>query len=119
VFIVEDEEALREVYSGFLPLNGFDVVGEASDGHDAVLQVGALARRPDVILMDHRMPHKSGIEASKEILARDPGVSIVFVTADMSVERQARDVGAKAVLVKPFAMDELAQALRQVTAAAK
>ncbi len=95
-------------------MNGFDVVGEAQDGQDAVAQLDSLTLRPDVILMDHRMPRKSGIEASREILAKDPEMVILFVTADGSVADQAREAGAKAVLVKPFAMAELAGALRKV-----
>lgn len=114
VFIVEDEEALREVYEGYLPLEGFEVVGTASDGQAAVRQVGALEKRPDVVLMDHRMPRKSGLEASKELVAADPELVILFVTADMGVETEARQAGAKMVLVKPFPMEELAAALRAV-----
>lgn len=117
VFIVEDEEALREVYEGYLPMNGFQVVGAAGDGEDAVTQLGALERRPDVVLMDHRMPKKSGLEASKELVARDPELAILFVTADMGVEQEARDAGARMVLVKPFPMEALASALRKVAGA--
>ena len=107
VFIVDDEAALREIYSDFLPIRGYSIVGLAENGEDAVRAITSLEQRPDLIVMDHRMPRKSGVDATRELLDKDPHLAILFVTADAKVGKEAVAAGARGVLVKPFAMDDL------------
>lgn len=61
--------------------------------------------KPDIIIMDYRMPLKDGLEATRELLKLNPDFKIVFASADVSVKREAVAVGAKAFIEKPFRMD--------------
>ena len=119
VFIVDDEAALREIYSDFLPIRGYSIVGLAENGEDAVRAISSMERRPDLIVMDHRMPRKSGVEATRALLGKDPHMAIRFVTADAKVGKEAVAAGARGVLVKPFAMDELFTAVSSALGPAK
>ena len=67
IFIVEDDHSLRLLYEKALKLNGYNVVGSAKDGEEAINMYNRFSTKPDIILMDHRMPIKNGIEATKEI----------------------------------------------------
>ncbi len=94
----------------------FDVVGEASDGEDAVAKVEAL--NPDVVLMDLRMPGVDGVEATKRIRARHPGVQVLVLTTydtDDDIVR-AVEAGAVGYLLKDSPREEL---FRGVHAAAR
>ena len=107
IMIVDDEEVLHILYSKLLEHKGHQVVASAYNGEEAVTTYRGMERRPDVVLMDHRMPVKNGLEAMEEILALDGGARIVFLTADTSVAEQAMRMGAVDVLLKPFRMDVL------------
>jgi len=63
--------------------------------------------KPKVILMDQRMPEKTGLEASEEILDLDRNVKIIFVSADSSIKEEALSIGAFSFWVKPFILDQL------------
>ena len=89
-----------------LEQEGMHVVGEAVNGAEAVSATCELA--PDVVLMDHRMPGVSGIEATRRIKASDPYVQVIILTIydDASLLEGAEDAGAYCYLVKgcPFAL---------------
>jgi FixJ family two-component response regulator len=63
--------------------------------------------KPKVILMDNRMPIKSGIEASKEILLIDKNIKIIFISADITIKEEALSIGAFGFWDKPFLIDSL------------
>ncbi|MDO4443682.1 MAG: response regulator transcription factor [Slackia sp.] len=117
VAIADDQDLVRKGFRLILSsFPGIDVVGEAVDGVDAV----ALARRmrPDVMLMDIRMPRKNGIEATR-LLAEDPdtaGVAVLILTTFDIDEYvyEALAVGASGFLLKDVEPDELARAVRVV-----
>lgn len=111
VFIVEDEGDLLDLYVETLKLDGHDVVGFARNGDEAVRNFKTLPRRPDIIIMDHRMPVKNGIDASKEILRIDPSASIIFASADLAVEPEALEAGAVKFMKKPFDLAALLDSL--------
>jgi len=83
------------------------VAGIAEDGEEAVIMFKAFLEKPKVILMDHRMPEKTGLEASEEILNIDKKVKIIFVSADISIREEALSIGAFSFWVKPFSLDQL------------
>lgn len=86
VLLVDDNEDVHLMLRTKLEMTNVDIIGEATDGRDAVGQVQRLA--PDVVVMDLRMPGMDGIEATRAIKARWPGVRVVgctsFPTDDLS-----------------------------------
>ena len=108
VLIVDDVEFVRKTLSSILTQEGYQVVGEASDGLEAVAQYNKLL--PDIVTMDVVMPNLSGIEAAKRILKDHKDARIVIISA-MGQEHlimEAINVGARDYILKPFtAMDVL------------
>lgn len=117
VMIVDDELFIVELYRDILQLRGYKVVGTAFDGEEAVKRYGSIPEKPDVIIMDHRMPVMNGVEATKEIIRNNPTQKIIFVSADVLIEKDARDAGAAEFLPKPFRMDDLIEKMERVSAA--
>lgn len=109
VLICDDAKFARAMLGQILVAGGFTVIGEAGDGNEAVEKTRAL--KPDLVTMDIVMPHKSGIEAVREILAESPATRIMMCTA-MGQEKlfgEALKAGAKACLVKPWSPAKVLQ----------
>jgi DNA-binding NarL/FixJ family response regulator len=100
VVLVDDDVSVRRVLAPELQRLGIDVVGEAGDGLEAIDVVREL--KPDVVLMDVRMPGMGGIEATREIKQLMPTTQVVFVTVydEPHPTRSAQEVGAYAYLLK-------------------
>ena len=96
-----------------LDFYGFSIAGIAEDGEEAVLMFKSFSDKPKVILMDNRMPKKSGIEASKEILQIDNEVKIIFISADISIKEEALFIGAFSFWDKPFKIDNLIDEIKK------
>ena len=110
VLVAEDETIIRMDLVALLERAGHDVIGEARDGGEAV---GLAERvRPDLVVMDVKMPHLDGIEAARRILAMRP-VPIVMLTAYASQDLvdRAAEVGVFGYLVKPFREQDLLPAI--------
>ncbi|HTY91019.1 MAG TPA: response regulator transcription factor [Methanocella sp.] len=112
VAIVDDEPDLQRLYKLALASRGYDVAFIANDGTDAVEK--NLAGPADIIIMDHRMPTKNGIEATREILSEFPNTGIIFVSADEAVEKEAKEAGAKRFLKKPISLKDLIKNIEDV-----
>jgi two-component system, response regulator PdtaR len=110
VLVVEDEALIRMDLAEMLTEEGYVVAGEAGDGEQAL----ELARRlhPDLVIMDIKMPKMDGITAATSIV-EERIAPVVMLTAFSQREliEQARDAGAMAYLVKPFARHELVPAI--------
>jgi len=110
ILVVEDEALIRLDLTEMLTEEGYVVAGEAGDGEQAV----ALARelRPDLVIMDVKMPKVDGIAAAGSIL-EERIAPVVMLTAfsQRDLIEAARDAGAMAYLVKPFARHELVPAI--------
>jgi two-component system chemotaxis response regulator CheY len=115
VLIVDDELFIVELYRDILQLRGYRISGTAFDGEEALRKYDLSNDKPDVILMDHRMPVMNGVEATREIIRMNPSQKIIFVSADVMVEKEARDAGAIEFLSKPFRMDELIEKMNRVS----
>jgi AmiR/NasT family two-component response regulator len=115
VLVAEDETIIRLDLVSLLGRYGFEVCGEARDGIEAVEQ--ARLTRPDVIVLDVKMPRLDGIEAARRILAERP-VPIVLLTAfsDKSLVGRAIDAGIFGYLAKPFRETDLIPAIRTAVA---
>ena len=70
--------------------------------------------KPDIILMDHRMPHKDGIETTKEIIKMNQSSKIIFASAEHSVKQEALSIGAYCFLEKPFPLQALINEIRKL-----
>jgi DNA-binding NarL/FixJ family response regulator len=100
VLLVDDDEFHREALRDLLETLGFDVVGEASEGSQAV--AAAIEFRPHVVLMDLRMPGVGGIESTQMIKSRNPSVQVIILTAydDFGLRIAAEEAGAYCYLPK-------------------
>lgn len=115
VLIVDDSADFREALKDFLDAEGsVEVVGEAADGFDAVKKVESL--RPDVVLLDLRMPHVDGLSALQEIkeIAPQTKVLVLSVLDERECVREAFNLGASGYLVKDFNEFELPTIVQQV-----
>jgi two-component system, response regulator PdtaR len=110
VVIAEDEALIRMDLAEMLQEEGYDVVGQASDGERAVLL--AEEHRPDLVILDVKMPRLDGIAAAERIAGQRlaPVVMLTAFSQRELVER-ARDAGAMAYLVKPFSKSDLLPAI--------
>jgi len=115
VLIVDDELFIVELYRDILQLRGYRISGTAFDGEEALRKYHSSQEKPDVILMDHRMPVMNGVEATREIMRMNPRQKIIFVSADVMIEKEARDAGAVEFLSKPFRMDELIEKMNRIS----
>jgi len=114
VLIAEDEALIRLDLREMLQEEGFDVVGEAGDGEQAV----ALAREltPDLVICDVKMPKMDGIAAAAQITdARIAPVVMLTAFSQRDLIERARDAGAMAYLVKPFQKRDLLPAIEMAT----
>jgi CheY-like chemotaxis protein len=98
VLLVDDNVAMRRVLRGLLEDEDLPVVGEASDGRTALRMVETL--KPNVVLMDQRMPVMDGATAVRELRASHPKVQIVMHSLMEGLEEELRDAGVFAVVPK-------------------
>jgi NarL family two-component system response regulator LiaR len=113
ILIVDDHAVVREGLRTFLELqDGLQVVGEAADGEQAIVEAEALA--PDVILMDLVMPRLDGVGAMRELRIRAPAARVIVLTSFLDDERllPAIRAGAAGYLLKDVEPSELARAVR-------
>lgn len=112
LMLADDHQMLREGLRRSMEDSGFDVVGEARDGVEAVRLAESL--EPDVILMDVSMPNCDGVEACRQVKASGSASRIVMLTmhVDKEVLTNAIRAGATGYLIKDCSTDEIAQAVR-------
>ncbi len=116
VLIVDDAVFMRDMIKDIFSGGDFEIVGEAVHGVEAVDKYKEL--KPDLVTMDIVMPFKSGIEATKEILAFDDKATIIMCSAlgQESLVMEALDAGAKNFIVKPFKADDVLAVVKKVQA---
>jgi DNA-binding NarL/FixJ family response regulator len=117
VLIADDQALIREGLETLLGLSpGIEVVGTARDGDEAVRLVAE--RRPDVVLMDLRMPRRDGVEATRQIAAEHPATRVVVPTtyADDDSIFGALEAGAMGYLTKDAGAQQIQAAIRTVAA---
>jgi response regulator NasT len=110
VLVAEDEALIRLDLAEMLKEEGYEVVGQAGDGQEAVELAEAL--KPDLVIMDVKMPRRDGIDAASEIATKRIAPIVVLTAfSQRDLVERARDAGAMAYLVKPFSITDLIPAI--------
>ena len=115
IVVADDHPVFRfGVRNMLLNEPGFEVVGEANDGDDAITQT--LELEPDILLLDVAMPRLPGLEAMRAIMAKSPRVKIVLLTSTISTQQiiEALQIGARGIVLKDSVASDLSQSLRAV-----
>jgi DNA-binding NarL/FixJ family response regulator len=114
--IIDDHEALREGLVALLGANGLEVVGEAGNVAAALDLVDHAD--PDVAIVDIRLPDGSGIDLTRELLARRPALGVVLYTGDSDADLlyEGLDSGARGYVLKAGSMEELVGAIERIAA---
>jgi DNA-binding NarL/FixJ family response regulator len=114
IVIADDHPAMLTAVGDVLAKHGFDVVGRAPDGQQALAAIAEA--QPAVALIDVRMPRLSGIELAKRLATAAPGTAIVFYTAfgDRALLSEALDVGARGFVLKEAPLADLVRAVQLV-----
>jgi two-component system chemotaxis response regulator CheY len=116
VLVVDDAAFMRKVVSDALVGGGHEVIGEASNGVEAIARYQELS--PELTTLDITMPEKDGLAALKEIMAIDPAARVIMCSA-MGQESKVMEsikAGAKDFVVKPFKADRVLDAVRKALA---
>src|SRR2546430_6819379 len=110
ILVVDDEAPVREVLNEYFSSQGY-TVDEASNGNDAIGMIGR--HRPDLVLLDVRMPGIDGVEVLRRIRKLDDALTIIMVTAneDITLARETLKLGAFDYVAKPFDYDYLDRAV--------
>jgi NarL family two-component system response regulator LiaR len=117
VMLVDDHPMVRDGLATFLAVHDdLELVGKASDGEEAVRVFEET--RPDVILMDLKMPRLDGVRATRALIERAPQACVIALTSfeDEDLVQQALEAGASGYLLKTIAADDLADAIRRAHA---
>ena len=114
VLIADDASFMRQMIREIIEPEGFEIVGEAVDGIEAVELYQST--QPDLVTMDIVMPRRSGIDAVKGILEVDPDASVVMCSAlgQESLVMEALQAGAKDFIVKPFKPDAVIETINKI-----
>lgn len=114
ILLVDDAAFMRMMLKDTLTKNGYTDLYEAVDGADAVEKFSEI--QPDLVIMDITMPNKDGLEALKEIRAKDGNANIVMCSAmgQESMVMEAVRSGAKDFIVKPFKGDRVLKTVNNI-----
>ena len=114
ILICDDAAFMRMMIKDILTKNGYDIAGEAENGAVAVDKYSET--KPDLVMMDITMPEKDGIQALKEIRAKDGAANIIMCSAmgQQAMVIESIQAGVKDFIVKPFQADRVLEAVRKV-----
>ena len=114
LLIVDDALFMRASIKQMLEKHGYEVVGEAANGEEAVKKYEEL--RPDFVTMDITMPEMDGVAATRALVALDPSCRILIVSAmgHESFVKESIMAGARNFIVKPFTEDNLLKAIAKL-----
>lgn len=115
VLIVDDSQFLRNRLKEILEKNGFQVVGIAQNGLEALTQYEKL--KPDLVTLDIIMPQINGLETLKKLRAVDPAAAIVIITSFSSQDsvKDCMQAGAKGYILKPFDEKKVVEAFQKAS----
>ena len=102
IFVIEDDDLTRMLYCEMLEFLGYNIIDCATNGEEAVDKFQKFIIKPDLIIMDYRLPLKNGLDAMKEILLLDGTSKVLFASADNNIKDLALNSGAVGFIQKPF-----------------
>lgn len=113
ILIVDDAAFMRMMVKDILTKNGYNVIGEATNGNEAIEKYKEL--KPDLVTMDITMPDKDGIQALKEIKALDSNAKVIMCSAmgQQAMVIESIQAGAKDFIVKPFQADKVVESVKK------
>lgn len=113
ILVVDDAAFMRMMVKDILTKNGYEVIGEAADGRQAVEKFQEL--QPDLVTLDITMPEVDGIEALKKIRGLDPNARVIMCSAmgQQAMVIDAIQAGARDFIVKPFQADRVIEAVKK------
>jgi DNA-binding NarL/FixJ family response regulator len=116
IVVADDHPAMLEAVAEILERHGFEVIGRAADGEQAVVLIEE--KKPDLALVDVRMPRLNGIEVAARAATGSPDTAIVFYTAygDRALLSEALEVGARGFVLKEAPLSDLVGAVERVVA---
>ncbi len=114
VAVVDDEQDLTDLIARMLELSGIPICFKAYDGPEAVKKLQECNPKPQVVIMDYRLPATTGIEVMKEMQRMDEGLKFIFLSADSGIRDEALRAGAVMFLTKPAKMKDLIEAVDNV-----
>ncbi len=114
ILVVDDSRLARTLIKNALKASGFEVVGEAQNGREAIELFSQL--KPDLVTMDMMMPEVDGMEATKEIIKTDAQAKVIMITSvnQQLMNEDFQSVGARATLAKPFEPQDLVNAINGI-----
>ena len=116
ILIVDDSAFARNILGMIIEKGGHEIVGRAKDGESAVKLFKSL--HPELVTLDYLMTGKNGETILEEIIEHDPNAKVVMISGsgDYTVEKRARESGAKDFVGKPFMQRDLLKVIDQVMA---
>ena len=108
--VVDDDPDTVEVFSEYLKLKGIEVVGTGSDGREAVELYQEF--KPDIVLLDMKMPEYDGMYAIRHIKKKEPLAKIIVVTGHHDYQIDENDVAA--IFYKPYEIEEIMAAIKKI-----
>ncbi|TET31945.1 MAG: response regulator [Candidatus Heimdallarchaeota archaeon] len=114
IMIVEDDPLIRQLYEQILSQKGYQVICVAADGAEAIKFYRKLEEKPDLIILDFRMPKKNGLEVSQMILDYNSSTDILMISGDPLFDRKAVISRGVNVMQKPVNINILLQEIRTI-----
>jgi len=112
IMIVDDEPTIQQLLRIIIEDMGHQVVQQSLNGDAAYKSYMGMEEKPDVVIIDHRMPIMSGMELAQKVLEEFPDQKILFLTADDTVKDQVRDLGITSFLEKPAEIEVIRKAVQ-------
>jgi CheY-like chemotaxis protein len=113
ILLVEDDETIRELFKKILVSNGYTVV-EAKNGEEALRLYEELPEKPELIILDHLMPKKSGLEVTQELLKQHTKQNILIITGHPSVDLQSFPNETIRLRLKPISVIEFLSEIESI-----
>ncbi|HUT81980.1 MAG TPA: response regulator [Candidatus Bathyarchaeia archaeon] len=106
IMIVEDNQHIRKLFKNILNDKGYDII-EVEDGEKAIKIYDRLAEKPEIIVVDYRLPTLNGLEFTQAILARDPTSSILMISGDPKIDKSTAKQWGIRFCAKPITKNDL------------